>query len=130
MQSLARLYLQNETGGMVVGRDPKKTTAANNSLVIFGTVTPPVACLENGTTSNDLILAPRSFTDEECFGNDQTNSQPGLFDMFFADMNRTGQERIYFVGDTDCSGRRISDTFLFICKSYYCYEYCVAYAVI
>lgn len=99
-----------------MGRVPNDPIAVNNSLVIFGVGARPVPCLENGTISNDLSLAVHSFSDEECFRNNQANSQPGRFNVFFTNENRTGQERIYFVGSTNCSDRRISDTFLFICK--------------
>ena len=123
------VYLLNETPGLVVGRQPNLTIAANNSLVIFGTINRRVTCLENGTEapSNLLIFAPESFSNDVCFGNNQqqTNSQPGLLTVFLA--NRMGQERIYFVDSTssDCSSDRISDTFLFICKSYW--EHCVGF---
>ena len=112
----AGLYLQNETGGMIVGRVPN-TILANNSVVIFGAVSRvQVASLENGTISNELFLTPRFFAADECFGNNQSNSQPGLFTVVFTNENRTGQERIYFVDNADCSDGRISNTFLFICK--------------
>ena len=120
----AGVYLRDESAGLVVGRVPNSTIALNNSLVLFGTVTGLVTCLENGTEapSNLLRLVSVAFSDEECFRNDQPNSRPGLFTLTIL-ANRTGQERIYF-GDTDCSdGNRISDTFLFICKSY-CIAFC------
>ena len=116
------VYLLNETPGLVVGRQPNLTIAANNSLLIFGTFNNRVTCLENGTEapSSLFTLAPKSFGNDVCFGNSQqqTNSQPGLLTIFLA--NRTGQERIYFVdsASSDCSRDKISDTFLFICKPY------------
>ena len=120
----AGVYLRDESAGLVVGRVPN-TTILNNSLVLFGTPTRLVTCLENGTEapSNLLRRITVDFSNEECFGTNlnQTTSQPGLFTLTVS-ANRMGRERIYF-GDSNCSDdSRISDTFLFICKSY-----CIAF---